>query len=181
MGLRGPVGKPPELRALEGNRGHRALDLTSMFRPEVGAPSIPKHLNAEARKAWKRLTPELIRYNLLSKIDADALAMLCRTIGRLEVAERSINAKMDLLIATGEDPALAMVGLTPNGMQVQSVTYQIVNKEMEKLRNLLAEFGLTPAQRARVSTAVRVQANLFDINDGRPAKPAGPVGFAEFD
>ena len=181
MGARGPVGKPNELKLLEGGRGHRPIDLTSMFRPEVGLPSIPKHLTREARKAWKRLTPELIRYNLLSRVDADALASLCQTVGRIEVLETSLKKRQDLLIERGEDPAEAYTDKTPNGMRVQAVVYQVLNREMEKLRHLLAEFGLTPAQRARVTTAMRMQADLFDVNNkGEPAKPAAPVGFAEF-
>ena len=185
MGRSGPVPKPGELKLLEGGRGHRPIDLTSMFRPEVGLPSIPKHLTREARKAWKRLTPELIRYNLLSRVDADALAGLCQTVGRIEVLETSLKKRQDLLIEQGGDPADAFSDKTPNGMRVQAVTYQVLNREMEKLRHLLAEFGLTPAQRARVTTAMRLQSQaqgkLFDINNpGEPAKPAAPAGFAEF-
>ena len=180
MGQRGPVGKPNELKVLEGNRGHRAFDLTATFRPEVGLPTVPKHLSREARKAWKRLTPELLRYNLLSRVDSDALAMLCQTIGRLELIEHSIGRRQALLMAEGKDPAESLIGLTPKGMQVQSVMYQVLNREMEKLRHLLAEFGLSPAQRARVATAVRVQGVLFGIDGGKPADPAEPAGFADF-
>lgn len=182
MGARGPVGKPPELKALEGGRGHRPIDLTSIFRPEVGVPAMPKHLSREGRKAWKRLTPELERYNLISSVDSDALFMLCQTIGRLELAERAIAARQALLIEQGKDPAESMIGLTPKGMQVQSVMYQVLNREMEKLRHLLAEFGLSPAQRARVTTGIRAQLKLFDGGGGgEPAAPAEPAGFAGFD
>ena len=182
MGARGPIAKPPELRLLEGGRGHRPIDLTSMFRPEVGAPSVPKHLTREARKAWKRLVPELLHYNLLSRVDSDMLAMLCQTIGRIELIEASLKAKQELLASRNEDPADAMIGTTPNGMRVQSATYQVLNREMDKLRHLLAEFGLSPAQRARVSTAIRAQGSL-DLVGGspaNPAQPAKPAGFAEF-
>ena len=179
----GPVGKPPELKALEGGRGHRPIDLTAMFRPEVGLPSVPKHLTSGARKAWKRLTPELLRYNLLSVIDRDALAMLCQTIARLELVETSFAKRQALLVERKEDPAEAYLGSTPNGMKVQHPLYQVLNREMDKLRNLLAEFGLTPAQRARVSTAIRSQLSLFDVNagDGTAAQPAKPAGFSNFD
>lgn len=183
MGQRGPVGKPPELKALEGGRGHRPIDLTAMFRPEVAVPPAPKGLSAEGRKAWRRLTPELVRYNLVSLVDRDALFMLCQTIGRLELVERSIAARQALLVSQGSDPAEALIGLTPKGMQVQSVMYQVLNREMEKLRHLLAEFGMTPAQRARVSTAIRAQVPLFPIDGGKggePAEPAEPAGFADF-
>jgi P27 family predicted phage terminase small subunit len=187
MGARGPAGKPIELKALEGNRGHRPLDLTAHFRPEVGLPTAPAWLSREGRKAWKRLTPELVRYNLIATVDRDALAMLCQTIGRLEIVERSIAGAQKLLEAEGKDAALSLVGLTPKGMQVQSVMYQVLNRETDKLRTLLAEFGLTPAQRARVTTAVRVQLKLFEGGavDGqppaKPAEPAAPAGFADFE
>jgi P27 family predicted phage terminase small subunit len=179
----GPTAKPPELKALEGGRGHRPIDLTSMFRPEAGLPTIPRHLTREARKAWKRLTPELLHYNLLSKVDADALAMLCQTIGRIELIETSFNKRQALLVEQGRDPAEAYLGTTPNNMAVQHPLYQALNREMDKARNLLAEFGLTPAQRARVSTAIRAQASLFDVNGevARPTETARPAGFANFD
>lgn len=185
MGARGPKPKPPELVALEGGRGHRPVDLSAMFRPEVGLPSMPKHLSAEARKAWRRLTPELLHYNLLSAVDRDALAMLCQTIGRLEQIERSIAGRQAKLVEEGGDPADALVDFTPKGLRIQSVMYQVLNREMEKLRHLLAEFGLTPAQRARVMPGIRAQLKLFDGGgDGKaadPAAPAEPAGFAEFE
>jgi len=181
MGARGPAPKPPELRALEGGRSHRPINLDQVFRPEVGVPPLPKGISREGRKAWKRLTPELVRYNLISAIDGDALEELCETIGLLKVLRRSINARMEKLLSEKADPATAIEGQTPNGMAVQSVTYQAMNREREKLRSMLAEFGLTPAQRARVTTAIRTQLALFEggKGDGLGDGPA-PGGFAGF-
>lgn len=184
MGNRGPVGKPAELKLLEGNRNHRAIDLTSTFRPEVGAPPMPRDLSREGKKAWKRLVPELVRYNLLAKIHADALEDLCETIGLIKVLRRSINSRQELLLSQDKDPAEAVVSETPNKMQVQSPIYQALNREREKLRSWVSEFGLTPAQQARVTTAIRAQLQLqmFDGGKGDPAKPATPDdGFAGFE
>lgn len=177
MGQRGPAPKPVELRALEGNRSHRPLgSLDTTFRPEVGAPSAPQWLTKEGRKAWRRLMPELLRYNLVSTLDRDMLAMLCQTIGRMELLERSITARMNECEAAGRDPAGALIGHTHNGYEMQAVVYQLLSKEQEKARQLLAEFGLSPAQRARVATAVRQQLALFE-----GGKSAGqPKGFADF-
>lgn len=182
MGARGPVAKPPELKVLEGNRGGRPIDLTSMFRPEVAAPPMPRDLSREGKKAWKRLVPELVHYNLVSKVDADALEELCETIGLLKVLRRSINAKQELLLSEDKDSALAVETRTPNGMRIQSPTYQAMNREREKLRTWLAEFGLTPAQRARVTTAIRTQMALFDVNksETRPTDAASASSFADF-
>jgi hypothetical protein len=117
----------------------------------------------------------------VSAVDADALEELCETIGLLKVLRRSINAKQELLISEKKDPAAAIEGSTPNGMVVQSVTYQAMNREREKLRSMLAEFGLTPAQRARVTTAIRAQIPLFDANSSGDGKGPAPTGFAGFE
>lgn len=180
MGARGPAAKPVELKALEGNRGHRPLSLDQVFRPEVGAPDAPRWLTPEARKAWRRLLPELLRYNLLSRVDRDAFAMLCQTIGRLETVERSIASRQAKLVDEGGDPADALMDTTPNGLRVQSALYQVLNKEQGKLHKLLESFGLRPDARASVTTAIRQQLPLFDAN--APKTPAGAsTGFADFE
>jgi P27 family predicted phage terminase small subunit len=184
MAKPGPSGKPAELKLLEGNRGHRPLNLDQLFRPEVGVPDVPRYLSKEARKAWKRLSEELIRYNLLSRVDRDAFAMLCQTIGRLEQIERSIEAKAKLLLEADKDPTDALMDTTPNGLRVQSALYQILNKEQAKLHKLLESFGLRPDARASVTTAIRAQLQLFEGGQpgDRPQPPAAhqAKGFDEF-
>lgn len=189
-GSRGPRSKPPELQLLEGNRGHRPLNLDQMFRPEVGMPDVPRWLSADGRKAWKRLSVELIRYNLLSKVDRDGFAMLCQTIGRLEQIERSITAKQQLLLAEGKDISDALMDVTPNGLRVQSALYQVLNKEQAKLYRMLESFGLRPDARAKVTAAIRGQLQLFEGGAGgpgqagapsAPAAPRGSDSFADFD
>jgi P27 family predicted phage terminase small subunit len=178
MGARGPAAKPVELKLLEGNRGHRPVDITGLFRPEVGAPDAPRWLTPEARKAWRRLSPELLRYNLLSKVDRDAFAMLCQTIGRLELIERAIAGRMATAEAAGQDAAEALLGHTPNGMQVQSALYQVLNREQAKLHQMLAGFGLRPDARARVTVGIRAQLQLFE-GGPQPTQPDLGVGDTE--
>lgn len=180
--------KPPELRVLEGNPGHRAIDLTSMFRPEVGDPSIPKWLSQAARKVWRRLLPELRRYNLISAIDQDAFAILCQTSARLAMVELALAGRENAAIANGGSAVDALLDKTPNGLQVQSALYQILNKEQDKLNRQLEMFGLRPDARAKVMPAIRAQMQLF--TGGAAGKPAGdkpepstntsPKGFADF-
>ena len=180
MGQRGPAPKPTELRGLEGNRSHRSISLDATFRPEVGAPDAPRWLTKEAKRAWRRLLPELVRYNLVSTLERDMLAMLCQSIGRMELLERALSAKMSALEAGGHEAVAALVGHTQTGYEMQGVYYQLLSKEQEKVFKLLAEFGLSPAQRARVATAVRQQLQLFE--GGKPAPDGGdaPKGFADF-
>jgi P27 family predicted phage terminase small subunit len=183
MGRRGPLPEPPELKLLKGGRDHRPFELDKLFRPEVGVPDAPRWLSAEAKKAWKRLSEELVRYNLLSKVDRDAFAMLCQTIGRVEQVERSLQAKQAALLAEAKDITDAFVDKTPNGLRVQSALYQILNREQAKLHKLLETFGLRPDARASVTAAIRAQLALFEPAGGdkpAPRGPGTPTSFAEF-
>lgn len=181
MGARGPAAKPLELKVLEGNRGHRPLDLGSMFRPEVGLPSFPKDLSPDARKAWKRLSAELLRYNLMSVVYSDTFEDLCETIATVKLLRRSLRSKMALLRTQERDPAEAFEVKTPNGMSIQHPLYQTLKSERNHMHACLARFGLTPADQARVTTAVRAQLQLFENPDmPQPPPPGEPRGFADF-
>lgn len=187
MGQRGPNSKPVELKVLQGNPGHRAIDLSAMFRPEVGAPSVPKWLSLSARKVWRRLLPELLRYNLISPVDQDAFAILCQTSARLALVEMALAGKQARLEAEGKPAVEALLDVTPNGLQVQSALYTILNKEQEKLNKQLEMFGLRPDARARVTAAMRQQLALFPGGGDKPAEPhakpanTDPTGFADFE
>lgn len=186
MGARGPVGKPLELQVLEGNRGHRPLNLDATFRPEVGLPTVPKDLTPDARKVWKRLAPELVRYNLMAVVYADTFEDLCETVATVKLLRRSIKGRMALLRDQSKDPAEAYEVRTPNGMPVQHPAYQTLKSERNHMHSLLGQFGLTPAQQARVTTAVRAQLKLFEgggqapAPDGADTPPSQPRGFADF-
>jgi P27 family predicted phage terminase small subunit len=178
MGQRGPAGKPLELQVLEGNRGHRPLNLDATFRPEVAMPSVPKDLTPGARKVWKRLGPELLRYNLMSVVYSDTFEDLCETVATVKLLRRAINARIKLLVDAGLEPSEAYEVKTPNGMPVQHPGYQTLKSERNHMHALLGQFGLTPAQQARVTTAVRAQLKLFEGN-GQPSPPANPTGPGE--
>jgi P27 family predicted phage terminase small subunit len=184
MGARGPKPKPAELQLLEGGRGHRPINLDQAFRPEVGEPDMPRWLSKEGRKAWKRLAAELLHYNLLSKVDRESFAMLCQTVGRLELIELAIAGRMRMKESQGGVAIDALMDTTPKGLAQQSAIYTILNREQAKLNSLLAEFGMTPAQRARVSTSIRTQTSLFDANadrpDTQPIDTSAPKGFSGF-
>lgn len=185
MGLRGPQSKPAELKALEGNRGHRPLNLESTFRPEVGMPSMPKGMSVGARKVFKRLGPELLRYNLMSVVYSDLFEDLCETVADVKELRHSLRARQAVLRSQGKDPAEAFEATTPGGMPVQHPRYQILKSERQMMYSLLAKFGLSPSEQASVTTAIRAQLQLFEGGGGqeKPAAPdpnAKPKGFADF-
>jgi P27 family predicted phage terminase small subunit len=191
MGSRGPTAKPVELKLLEGNRGKRpiALNLDSTFRPEAGMPSVPKGMNPGARKVWKRLGTELLRYNLISVVYSDMFEELCETIADVKDLRHSLRARQNLLRSEGKDPMEAYEQISPNGHVQQHPRYQILKSERQMMVSLLAKFGLSPAEQAHVTTAIRAQLQLFEGEGAKketdpaaaPVKPTSPRGFSDFD
>lgn len=191
MGRRGPTAKPAELKVLEGNRGKRplAVNLDSTFRPEAGMPTVPKGLSPGARKVWKRLGAELLRYNLISVVYSDIFEELCETVADVKELRHSMRARQALFRSQGKDPMEAFEVVSPNGLPMQHPRYQILKSERQMMLSLLAKFGLSPAEQANVTTAIRAQLQLFEgdggKNESNPAAPstgaASPRGFTDFD
>lgn len=191
MGKRGPAAKPVELKVLEGNRGKRpmAVNLDSTFRPEAGMPSLPKGMSLGARKVWKRLGAELLRYNLISVVYSDIFEELCETVADVKELRHSMRARQALFRSQGKDPMEAFEVVSPNGLPMQHPRYQILKSERQMMLSLLAKFGLSPAEQANVTTAIRAQLQLFDgdagKNESTPAAaqtgPTSPRGFSDFD
>lgn len=190
MAKPGPAAKPLELKVLEGNRGKRpiAVNLDSTFRPEAGMPSVPKGLSAGARKVWKRLGAELLRYNLISVVYSDIFEELCETVADVKELRHSMRARQNLFRSQGKDPMEAFEVVSPNGLPMQHPRYQILKSERQMMLSLLAKFGLSPAEQANVATAIRAQLQLFEGDgpkpDQAPSSPqpaSSPRGFSDFD
>jgi len=182
MNSRGPLPKPVALKLLEGNPGKRALDLSAGVNPQVGIPSIPKHLGVEARKEWKRITPLLEELGLISGLDRTALALYCQAAGRLAELEQAFNGKVHRMVASakaaGQDKDYAdavydaSYSVTPSGYAQQSVIQQLIRSHREQVNRYLMHFGLSPAARGRVQASNYVQPTL----PGRRAPKAASRG-----
>lgn len=183
MAKSGPSGKPAELKVLEGNRGHRPLNLGTTFRPEVGLPPMPKDLSPGARKVWKRLSPELLRYNLLSIVYSDTFEDLCETIADVKLLRRALRSRQAALREAGGDEAEAWQVKTPNGMPVQHPLVLNLRNARADMHKLLDKFGLSPAEQASVTTAVRAQLQLFETQPkpegDKPTPPPGPASLPD--
>lgn len=180
-GTRGPLPKPAALKALEGNPGKRSLNLSDGVNPMHQIPSAPKHLGIEARKEWKRITPELLELGLITGLDRAALALYCQAVGRLSELETSFNGMIGRLVDGGMDYADAVYqashAVTPSGYAQQSVIVQLIKSHREQVNRYLMHFGLSPAARGRVQASNYVQPSLPGME---PAQNAAPQGFAQF-
>ena len=138
---RGPVRKPSALRVLEGNGG-RGLSRRPVNGgepiPPSGIPAMPAHLSAAARVVWKQMAEKLHRTHLLTSIDGNAFECYCVAVATRRKAQRVLDRK----------------GLTftaPSGYVQQRPEVSIARQALEDVRRFSAEFGLTPAARARIS------------------------------
>lgn len=153
-------------------------------------PPVPKDLSVGARKVWKRLGPELLRYNLLSVVFSDAFEDLCETVADVKTLRRALRARQALMREQGKDEAEAWQATTPNGMPVQHPLALNLRNARADMQRLLDKFGLSPAEQASVTTAVRAQLQLFEAGpqpgggkaQADAEKPAAspPASFADF-
>lgn len=183
MSARGPKPLPTNVHMLRGNPSKKSFaDLLETLQPEVEVPGCPRHLLPEARKEWKRITPELERYGLISKLDRGALSLYCQAWARWVWAEEQLQRAVKL--AQSRQEAADANGTTytggdgytvetPNGHMTYSPHWVIANKAMEQVNKYMASFGLDPASRGRVNPSQHRQYPLFN-DDG-----TGPAGFGD--
>jgi len=130
--------KPSAIRLMEGMRGHRPLNDREPV-ALIGAPTMPSHLDALARREWRKLVPLLLAMRVLAESDGLALATLCSNSANIIRAQTELAKSKSLLIATG-----------PNGYRQQHPLISVLHSEQRMLIVLLREFGLTPSSRTRV-------------------------------
>jgi P27 family predicted phage terminase small subunit len=128
--------KSSVVRLVQGNAGRRPIQKQA---PQIPAkmPRCPSHLDAEARKVWQRLAPQLYAAGLLTELDTDALAALCSTVSILTEAKQHLAEEG--LVVTG-----------PRGGTRPSPWIAIARGAQQDMQRLAAEFGLSPLSRQRI-------------------------------
>lgn len=145
MGNRGPAPKPTALKILEGNPGKQKLNQNEP-KPPIGSsiPKPPARLLKEAKEEWKRLAPALHSMGVLTQIDLTAFAEVCQNYGYYLITDKKI-------LALGEQGVYAMQK-TATGYMQQHPLLSLRRQYYDLWRRGLADFGLTPAARARIVT-----------------------------
>lgn len=187
MGLRGPQAEPAALKALKGNPGKRALNLSDGVNPSVETPDKPAQVKANkwASIEWDRASAELLQLGLIGKIDMASFTVYCMTWGDLCELEAEFAALKSEARKSAErtKKQAAVVDVyfftTPTGFKRDSPLHRKI-EEMRKSVDVYARnFGMNPSSRMRVQPSNMIQPDLFGEE-----KPAGQVipmsGFARF-
>lgn len=139
--MRGRPRKPNEIKLAEGNPGKRRI-LASPKPERVLGLKCPKFLGRYGKQEWKRITPELARLGMLTKVDQAGLEMYCRSYQKWREAE-------DFLIERGTYYTIKdSAGKVKYIQQVPQVA--IATSCQEYCRKMIQEYGLSPAARSRL-------------------------------
>lgn len=95
------------------------------------APPVPAYLSAQAKAEWRRIMPQLIARQIITRADLAGVEAYCAAAGAVrQIAEQ--------LTAAGDVADLKLAGL--------QIRY------MQAARQLASEYGLTPTSRARIGS-----------------------------
>ena len=176
MGGRGPQPLPANVHQLKGNPSKKPMaSLLDELKPEVELPDFPSWLWPEAKKEWKRLGEELVRYGLVSRLDRAALVLYCQAWARMVWSEQMLTRAMrdaDKARKQAEKEGKPFEGgdgimvKTVNGNFTYSHHWVVGKQAAEQVKRYLELFGLSPSSRTRVSTSDNRQPGLFE--EGTP-------------
>lgn len=118
----------------------------------VGVASAPDWLSARAAELFAQLSATLLGMGIASPDDQAALAMLA---SRLE--------EVELMTAAIEDGGRVYATENATGGKMVRARPEVAmrNEAMRHAQSLLAEFGLTPAARSKVSAGKPSEQNPF--------------------
>lgn len=123
-------------------------------KPAPALPRPPDHLGREAKKAWRRTAKQLYELGVLSEIDRDALAAYC-------VQYAVWVSAVDQIQKDGVIQGGGLLAETPNGYPVQHPLVAVMNRAQAEMRKWMAEFGMTPSSRSRISAHPQEEADEF--------------------
>lgn len=133
--------KPQKLKLLTGTfRAGR--EKSKDWSPETAKPICPRHLNAIARKEFRRLCIELSP--ILTRLDTGILAGYCASYSTwIEACER---VETEGAVCSSE-----------KGGSYQSPWVAIRNKSLELMHKFGSELGLSPVARTRVKPSGKTE------------------------
>lgn len=147
--MSGPPKTPTHLRLVRGNPSKRPINKNEP-QPPKGVPPVPKHFDKQGKYWFKRMAEELDAIGVISQLDARALELLveayteyrhhCETLDR-EGYTYAVYSDDDADEGKGRE--IRMIKPHPAAMMKADA--------WKRLRAMLAEFGMTPSSRSKVS------------------------------
>lgn len=137
MAKPGPKKKPTTLALIQGNPGKRPLNEQEPEPPRVYRPRAPRGMTKIEQAKWGKMCELLAGMRVLTAADLDALEIYVREWCSMMEALRDINERGKLL-------------RLPNGNTMWNPSWSAYKHSQKVVRNLQAEFGLTPSSRTGI-------------------------------
>lgn len=119
----------------------RKPDLKPNAVPPGQCPEPPDWLdNNEALGLWREYAATINALGLLERLDSIAFATLCNAFATLQEMKRKFARDPDYTLVVGE-----------NGAVQQNPLCQMIAQQVKGVLQLLAEFGMTPVSRKRLT------------------------------
>lgn len=175
MGLRGP--RPLTNKMLKLRGSWRANANKDQPQPLAGAPTCPAWLDKDAKRAWRRLIPQLVFMGVVTQADRNALARYCQTWARWKKAEEFIQKYGETYPLKDEKGNVKCFMPWPQ--------VSISNQMSQTLTRLEQEFGLTPSARTRINVnnvapvdpeRAKWVSDFFSCGGSAPPRSAGASG-----
>ena len=164
--------KPTQLKVVGGTyRPDRAAPDEPT--PEKARPPMPPGLSARGKRAWREAAEIAERMGVLTEADPVALEELAETLADLRAARASL-ARALTLTRTAEDGAVQILTYARAGeryywtegksgpMRRSRPEVADIADASRRLALWVARFGMTPADRTKVSGKKAAQRNPFD-------------------
>jgi P27 family predicted phage terminase small subunit len=144
----GPRPTPTHLRLLRGNPGKRPIRNEPQPAIPENMPSPPSFLGAYAQDEWWTTGVELYRLGLLTVIDVQPFAAYCQAYHLWRTAIEKLRE-----MAANDPVMAALIVKTHSGGVMQNPLFLTARQCANDMLRYAAEFGLTPAARARIASA----------------------------
>jgi P27 family predicted phage terminase small subunit len=152
----GPPPKPTALKKLAGNPGKRALN-KSEPQPERVIPAMPRGLPKRAQRFWRDHAAKLEELGVLTAVDGPAFTLMALhyavALEALEIIQRDVLLLTDETGAPEKIIRTGLMAVDENGAARKHPLLQVWRENSTAFRQYAAQFGLTPAARARLSIA----------------------------
>ncbi|MCL5502103.1 phage terminase small subunit P27 family [Escherichia coli] len=147
--MSGPPKTPSHLRLVRDNPSKRPINKDEP-KPPKGVPPTPKHFDKQGKYWFKRMAEELDVVGVLSELDARALELLVEAYTEYRHHCETLEREGYTYAVYSEDDGderkereIRMIKAHPAAIMKADA--------WKRLRAMLAEFGMTPASRSKVS------------------------------
>lgn len=144
--------KPTHLHIVAGTARPGRIN-PSEPKPRRERPVAPEWLSDKAKTAWAIISVILDRMGVLTEADGPALEGLCEAYADLREAREALRARGEATYETENGSGGRMVRAYPEAA--------LVSDADRRYAMWLTKFGLTPADRSRVSAALSEDRNEF--------------------